>query len=72
MSVVAAQLAAPGVPISPFWHVVWSVAHVLLPPFAIQNAVLAGGVGAMVWCAGYGVLALVVAALMIRGLEWGR
>jgi hypothetical protein len=62
-SSVAARLAAPGALSSRVWHALWLGAHWVLPPFAAQNGL---------WSLGYGVLALIVAAVVIRRLEWGR
>lgn len=80
-SIPVAQLASPDAQIGPVWRALWRVLHVLLPPFAQQsflekiltNAPPWGDlVGSIAWCVGYGLLALVGAALVIRGLEWGR
>jgi hypothetical protein len=60
---IAARLATPGVLTSHMWHRWWLLAHWVLPPFAAQNTL---------WSLGYGALALAVAALCLRGLEWGR
>lgn len=72
LSVVSTMLASPTVPISRFWHVVWSIVHAIAPPLSMQNDVWAGHVLPIAWCLGYGVLALVITALAIRGLEWAR
>jgi ABC-type transport system involved in multi-copper enzyme maturation permease subunit len=72
LSVWATQLAAPGVPISTFWHIIWSGVHAILPPLALQNDVWVGHAWPILWCVGYGALALAGAALVIRGAEWAR
>ena len=76
-----AALAMPGTPIGAFWRFFWRVLHWLLPPFS-QEEVLhqmlrsapdwsAMG-GSILWCIGYGLLALMATALVIRGREWAR
>jgi len=81
VSIPVAQLAAPDAPVGPFWHAMWRAAHVLLPPFSQQtflHAMLASApnwgdiAGSIVWCVGYGLIALVAGALVVRGLEWAR
>lgn len=81
VSIPVAQLAGPDAPVGPVWRVLWRVAHVLLPPFAQQSflervltnaPVWSDIAGSIVWCVGYGLLALVIAVLVIRGLEWAR
>jgi len=72
LSVVAAQLAAAGAAISPFWRGVWSIVHAIAPPLVLQNEVWGGHALPIVWCLGYGVLALIGSALLLRGLEWAR
>lgn len=76
-----AGLASPQSPIGPGWRAFWYVLHVLLPPFSQEDllhrmlvsipdwSALAGSIA---WSLGYGVLALVAAVLVIKGLEWGR
>src|SRR5262249_29867254 len=71
-SLPVAQLAAPDAPVGPVWHVLWRVLHVALPPFAqqtfLEKVLTASPVwgdiaGSIAWCVGYGLLALVAAAL---------
>jgi hypothetical protein len=72
LSEMADKLATPGLPISPFWHVVWSIVHVIAPPFSTMTEVWAGQSVPIIWCLGYGALALIVAALVVRGAQWAR
>jgi hypothetical protein len=76
-----ALLASHDAPVGPVWRVVWRIVHIVLPPFSQQSALHAlltsapnwsGVAGSIAWCVGYGLLALVAAALVLRGLEWGR
>jgi hypothetical protein len=80
-SIPVAQLAAPDAPIGPVAHALWRAAHVILPPFSQQtflHGMLASAppwgdiAGSIAWCVGYGLIALVAGAFVIRGLEWAR
>lgn len=72
-----ALLASPSAPIAPFWRIFWRVVHWVLPPLQMSDLLTAAPnwgpfVGSIVWIIGWGLLALVGAALVIKGLEWAR
>jgi hypothetical protein len=76
-----AALASPQANIGQPWRTFWYVLHLLLPPFSqedVLHQLLASAPSwsaltpSITWSLGYGLLALVAAALVIKGLEWGR
>jgi len=80
-SIPVAQAAAPDSPIGPVARSLWRVVHVILPPFTQQTfleGMLASApnwgdiAGSIAWCVGYGLIALMAGAFVIRGLEWAR
>jgi hypothetical protein len=74
-------MASLGSNIGQPWRALWAVLHVVLPPFPqedvlhplLTSAPHWGAMGGSIaWCVGYGCLSLAAAALVIKGLEWGR
>jgi len=78
---LVAMLASPQAGVEQPWRSGWIALHFVLPPFAQQDqlhSLLSSTpdwglvAGSIAWCVGYGCLALAAAALVIKGLEWGR
>ncbi|HZS61038.1 MAG TPA: hypothetical protein VFA43_17315 [Gemmatimonadaceae bacterium] len=81
VSKLAALMASPQTGVQQPWRTVWIVLHWVLPPFPQQDRMASllssapqwdAMAGPIAWCLGYGILALMAAALVIKGLEWGR
>jgi hypothetical protein len=81
VSKLVAQMASLGTGIAQPWRACWAVLHVVLPPFPQEDFLhplltsvphWGAMAGSIAWCVGYGCLALAAAALVIKGLEWGR
>ena len=81
LSKLVAMLASPQAGVQQPWRTGWAVLHIVLPPFPqedflhplLTSAPHWGAMaGSIAWCVGYGCLGLVAAALVIKGLEWGR